>query len=418
MEYLNLDFLSMLQDLFKSIFDAVLSPVIEEVTKALLKLTGSLLTEIFVNFILRIYITLLKLVDFLESIFNIFSGISPVRYQGNPTYFLDLFFSLGTVKKAFILITVMAAAAAFLCAMYATAKSISDMVLEEKNPISVVLKNAAKSMLAFLLIPLFCIFLLQLATTLTKQVNTVFSYVGNGNKSASMGDILFITAACEAAKNQEALADFSTGKRYGDLNAIKSNFNIGKINFVVAFVGATLVCLIMLGAILLFIRRIFEILILYLSAPFFASTIPADGGILFGKWRDLFVAKMFSGFGSIFAMKLYFLLVPALAGKEIIFSQDTALNYCMQLFIVIGGAWAVYKGQHLILELLNPDAASTARQSMADMAVLVRGASSLAKGGISKISSGKPSNGAKRNAPVNKAEEQHPKESDQAFTGG
>lgn len=424
MEYLNLSFLSVLKKTLNNIFDTVLSPVITEVTKALLKLAGSLLTEIFANFILRIFITLLKLVDFLESIFNIFSGISPIKYQGKTTYFLDLFFNLGSVKTAFLLITVIAAAAAFLCSMYAAAKSISDMALEEKNPISTVLKNAAKSMLAFLLIPLFSLFLLQLSSVLTSQINTVFIYADHSNAKASMGDILFITAACEAKKSEGALATFSSEKQYEDLDAVKSNFNIEKINYVVAFAGSILVCFIMLGAILLFIRRLFEVLILYLSSPFFVSAIPADGGILFGKWRDLFVAKIFSGFGSVFSMKLYFLLSPALVGEEIVFSQDTGLNYCMQLFIVIGGAWAVYKGQHLILELLNPEAAAAAQQSAAGIMALAVGASSLAKGGISKIAGGKSSKISPQNAPASgtglqdgQQEEKDEKEDEQVFTG-
>lgn len=374
MPYLYLDFLDPLKRLFKSIFDTVLSPVISSVAQILINMTGSLLTDVFSSLLLRFFVTLLKLVDFLESIFNIFSGVSPVKYKGETTYLLDLFFNMEPLQKAFLMITLLASGIALIFTMYATAKSISDMVLENKNPISTVLKRSFKSMITFLMVPLLCLFMLQFSTSLLKQLNTVFAYTLSGNKNSTMGDVLFITASGEAANSREVLSKFATGQRYENLDSIKNNFDIKKINYIVAYLGTGIVILIMLGAILLFIRRILEILLLYTAAPFFVSAMPLDDGVMFGKWRDLFVAKVLSGFGAIISMKIYFLIAPALTNGDITLSLNASLNRCMQLFIVIGGAWAVYKGQHMILQILNPDAAAAAQQSTGALVAFAAGA--------------------------------------------
>ena len=118
-------------------------------------------------------------------------------------------------------------------------------------------------------------------------------------------------------------------------------------------------------------------LLLYIVSPLFVSTMPFDDGASFGKWRDMFVAKLLSGFGVIFTMKLYLMLVPTVAGSRLLMFDDKTLegyafiNAMLKLFVVIGGAWAAFKSQHLILTILHPEAARAARMSTAMMLSLI-----------------------------------------------
>ena len=87
----------------------------------------------------------------------------------------------------------------------------------------------------------------------------------------------------------------------------------------------------------------------------------------------------------IFAMKFYLMIVPFLANSRLeLYPKDQAggafINMILQIFLIIGGAWAVFKSQSLMLEILNPEAAQAERQSSALLTGAVMGAVSVAAG--------------------------------------
>ena len=140
---------------------------------------------------------------------------------------------------------------------------------------------------------------------------------------------------------------------------------------------------ILAGAAMMFIRRLFDLLLLYLISPFFVATIPLDDGATFAKWRELFVAKFFSGFGVIFSMRYYLLLVPVIAGKELCLYKPTLpggvmINNVLKLFMILGGAWAVYKSQSLIMQIMNQEAAMAEQQAGALISGMIIGTDTTA----------------------------------------
>ena len=100
------------------------------------------------------------------------------------------------ITKAFWVITLFAMGLCVIFTIFMTAKSISDMTLEDKNPISKVLADAMKAGVTFLLIPFLCVMMLQLSTVITKQADAAFAAANGGN--ASIGTILFLSASLEA----------------------------------------------------------------------------------------------------------------------------------------------------------------------------------------------------------------------------
>ena len=67
-------------------------------------------------------------------------------------------------------------------------------------------------------------------------------------------------------------------------------------------------------------------------------------------------------------MKLYLMLVPVIAGSSLILYDKSLphgneINTILQLFMIVGGAWAVYKGQSLILEIFSYQAGLTEKQA-------------------------------------------------------
>jgi len=95
------------------------------------------------------------------------------------------------------------------------------------------------------------------------------------------------------------------------------------------------------------------------------------------------VAKFFSGFGVIFSMRYYLLLVPSIAGDNLCLYDKNlpnalTINTVLKLFLIIGGAWAVYKSQSLILQILNKDAAQAEQQAGSLISGMIIGSATTA----------------------------------------
>ena len=412
---LGTSFVQMLSQLFSKIFSEVFVPILTEILHLYIEYVLTIFWAFWSEWLLGLFVAVCSLVDFLGNIFNVFAGISPVQVGGRQTYLLDAFFQMQEVTTAFAYITVMAVAISFIFTIVKTAKSISDMALENKNPISKVLADGMKAAVTFMLIPFLCISLLQLSTIVTNQVVSAFNIAQGG--SSSIGTIVFLSAGLDADKattnrrnvmNMDMQADTSGRnpsmtddvrlpylegrKDYRKLSQVKRDFYAANFNYVEGFASALLLLFILAGAVIVFIRRLFELLLLYLISPFFVSTIPLDDGALFARWRELFVAKFFSGFGIIFSMRYYLLLVPSIANNRLCLydmnlPNAVLINSVLKMFLIIGGAYAVYKSQHLIMQILNPEAAQADAQAGALVKGIIVGAdytaASVATGGTS-----------------------------------
>ena len=362
MEYVSLSFTSLLQDLLGAVFDAVLAPVLRDVASILINAAGVLIQEVLSNFLLQSWIIFLKLIYFLECIFDIFSGVSPVKVENvsEPITLLEYFFRVEPVQKAFLTITFVAVAISFLTTIIAVTRSISDMALENKTPLSTVFRQGLQAAVSFMLIPIVCLFMLQMVTQVTVVIN---SSMVNQHADTTMSDVLFISAAGMGAKSDEIEENYSYGQKYENAEQVKKDFDITKFDYVLAFASSILVTLLMLCSILQFIQRIIMVLLLYLVSPFFVAYIPLDGGAKFKEWREMFVAQMISAFGPIIAMKIYFLIVPMLVGGGMSYGVNSYTEACIKLFIVIGGAFAVYKSRLLLISVVNPMAAGSMAES-------------------------------------------------------
>lgn len=414
MQYVYLNaFVNALSRMFEFIFDEILSPILTDILTVFVEVVLNVIWVLLAELLLGLFTALCSLIDFIESIFNVFAGLAPVYYQpigqaAKQMSLLDVLFDMEAITLAFWMITLASMGICVIFTIYKTAKSISDMTLEDRNPISKVLTDAMKAGITFLLIPFLCVMMLQLSSIITQQAQIAFAEANGGD--TSIGTILFLSSTLDADKDTTKPKDMKSGviemdagrnpafndeirKKYMDdstlyqnMDKVKEDFHAANVSYIVGFVSAILVLLIMLVAIVTFVRRLFELLLLYIVSPLFVSTIPLDDGITFARWRELFIAKFFSGFGMIFSMKYYLMIIPLIStsGLELYpknLANGSMVNNILQVFLIIGGAWAVFKSQSLLLELLNPEAAQAEGQVSALVTGAVMGAASVATGG-------------------------------------
>lgn len=141
-------------------------------------------------------------------------------------------------------------------------------------------------------------------------------------------------------------------KSWKDMSAVRKDFDIWEMRYDVGYITCLVFIVIMTQCTFLFILRLFDLLLLYIAAPAFASTIPLDDGVRFQTWRQAFTIKVISGFGSIMAMRLYLVLIQIIMDGKLRFFEDNATNYLCQLLFILAGSYAVLKASPLLTQIV------------------------------------------------------------------
>lgn len=461
-----LSFLSSLQDIFAKIFEEVFAPILEVIFTALFELLTGLLEELFADILLQLMVILLKILDFLEDIFDIFSGVRYVLYYPNgrtdfsqlwkldvsqifsngtvvpagsmvnykQTYLIDYFTLDGPLRDTFLLLTLLGVALAFIFTIIRVAKSVHDGVLGGGRSVGQVLTSAMKTAFTFMLVPVMVLFLCKLSTVLVYQLD---KYVGGSAGNTSAADMLFLVSTmgddskiAQPSFDDTQRAPYLTGERkYSDVERVKKDFDYSKFDYFTAILCILGSLLIMVLSLFVVIKRLFEIAILYVISPIFVSTMPLDDGQIFGKWRDRFIGSVFSGFGTVMALEIFLIFVPVICSASLKLSDNANIDIIIRVFIILGGLYAAYKSTELLLQILSPDVAQgNSVLGMAAVAALTGGIGAVAKvaagGLISGRNSGKQKALARRAGRTQQVREQPSasgggsEQSGQAFSGG
>lgn len=377
----------LLSTVLNYLFQKVLLPVLEFVLKDVLAWLKDLIMKILGELFYRIFAYLLKLIDFISKGYDIFIGNTEVSYYDSAAQarktgsLLEAMFAMDGIGTAFRVITAMGIGIALMVAIYAIIKSTLDIDFENKRPVGAVLRALFKTMVQFLLVPLMVIMMIKIAGIVLFGLNTALSSGSN----QTLGSMIFFIASLDASKipsdNISHVTDmnynFRQGVRgqflenvspyfYSDVKKVGEYFNYGDFDYLIGIVVSIFLIVILFICIISFIQRLFEVIVLYLTAPLFISTTPLDDGEKFGKWRDMFVAKCFTGYGSILAMKLYMIVCPVIIDNTIQFAgQGSSMEatYLLKLIFLVGGAWAFLKVGPMITTLLNYQAGMSENQA-------------------------------------------------------
>ncbi len=381
---------NLLVTVFSWIFEEILAPVLLPVLEEALDFFIKLWLEIYSNHLYLLFSGILKLIDYLETAFDVFIGLRDVTYtQPDGTVIsgslVEVLMQQKTISTVFWVITLGALGLALILTIYATAKSAFDLDFENKRPVSKVLTAMMKTFIQFFTVPFFVYFMLKLSAVILRGVTTVMNF---GN-TTSLGRIVFMIASLNAAKNDSfnvgsdtALnIEFGTSsadtvrypfysmtggngiavKDYGNIKQVTEVFNLSSFDYLIGFIAAVFLLFTIGICLIVFVQRIFELMLLYLVSPYFVCMIPLDDGEKFGRWREMFIGKCFSGFGSAIGMRLFLMVCPMIMGNRIKFGVSTSpeMDYIMKLFFLAGGAWAVYKSGSMITSLLSYQAGSS-----------------------------------------------------------
>ncbi len=387
MTFVQLGFLETMQGIFAKLFEEIFSPLLQKILTAILKSLWGMLHSFLSSFLLSSFTKFLSIVDYVANIYDVLTGVETVSYgKQSGLSLVEALLKIDTIGRAFIILTAISIILAFFFSMVSVARSMADSPFENKHPISEVLKWSLKSALTFAMIPLLCLFLVHFSKTIvqvTGQIEYTDTRAGNHNiiiADSTAGDVLFVTMVQDAIivpdkykttedKNayvQQRLDYYMS--RYGDIASMQFTYSNTdqvfedvdpmKVNFLLAFPSVLCLLALMLMSSVMLVRRMFELLVLYVVSPFFAASIALDGGAIFKKWKDLFVGKFFAGVGTVITMKIFLIILPFIASNRFSYSSDPLMNKTISVLFVLGGAWAVFNASITIGQVLDPDSAS------------------------------------------------------------
>ena len=318
---------------------------------------------------------------------------------------LSIIMGQSVVSYVFWGITLISAALCLFFTIFAVVRSIGDLGL--KRPIGKVMGDAGRAMLTFLLVPMLVIIAVNVSTTVLRQVNVLMDNAITGDRenesNLNMSTAIFYTAltpqsmlfAQEETAALEQYAGTPKGdeiKRHGyQATASERNIKLADtqrklldgtldwqaaglattdidplgMNYLPTLLSAWFSAIIMTMILVLFIRRMYEVVLLYIAAPFFVSAIPLDEGNKFKAWREMFIAKTVQGFSSIITLKLYLMLIPLLWNGSVSFHRDATLDGMLKLIFMAGALFAAYKSHTLITGIFSRQAEGMERETAA-----------------------------------------------------
>ncbi|WP_026495105.1 Mbov_0396 family ICE element transmembrane protein [Butyrivibrio sp. WCD3002] len=393
----------LLSDSLKWLFNSVLGDLLQSFLETCVHLAARLFWRIFGRIFYRIECGLLSIVDMMQNIFNVLAGTAPVEdtQEGIRGSLLSVIARKPFIVQTMLLIIAVAFVLVFVFAIIGTLKSVADMGAPGSKSVGHVLRQTGQALLRMIMAPVLGLFLIVLADSVMMSITNAMTV----DQHVTIARTLFVISSLDAvddtfgsedqdgkkytgsavegynystrpeylASHPGAASDyglmdkfrrpFYNGTRdYSKAADVDDVFDMTRLDFMIGIGGAILFMFILGTALFVFVSRLFDVLVLLLIEPFFIATMPLDDGEHFKKWEDLFIGKLFSGYGMVVAMYLYLLISSMVFAGDISFTPrngigDIMMDMLMKLILLVGGAATVMTAGPLVTSVLSSAAA-------------------------------------------------------------
>lgn len=333
---------------------------------------GEWFLDTFFGWIYDIFYTLQKsicyLLDFIRDIFCKLAGIETVKIDGSEEEILSHFILSPAIRNAFLGVLLVGVILLFVFVIIAIIKSEAADPQHKKTKGQILVKSL-QSFIIFLLIPFLLIAGIMLANVVVGAIHaSMTGSMLDGNTASTIGGQILVTSGYDAyigpaGSRAEIERMFVTGQLdYNSLSVVKRYYDLSEMNFFVGIAGGLVILVMFVMSAVMFVQRIFDIILLYIVSPASVSTIPLDDGGRFRIWREMLVSKVLSAYGIILSMNIFFLVVPQIS--QITFFGNAFKDGIVQLLFVIGGAFSITKANMIIAQLTGSNAGMQEMQQM------------------------------------------------------
>ncbi len=177
--------------------------------------------------------------------------------------------------------------------------------------------------------------------------------------------------------------------------ATKPIVYLDSFNFLTAYIVVIVMIVALVFCMLGLVKRVFDIVMLFITLPLISATIPLDDGARFKSWRDTVISKVVLAYGAVLSVNVFLLIVPIINNMQ--FEElgwSGFLENLFKIFLMMGGALSINGGQLLLSRLIGTGAdesremAHSARALLGGMGMaggIMRGAKNLVFGGANKF---------------------------------
>ncbi len=128
-------------------------------------------------------------------------------------------------------------------------------------------------------------------------------------------------------------------------------YDLWSFDFIIAIGALIIILVLLLYLVFGLIKRIFELVILFLVAAPVASIMPLDGGNALKKWREKFVSKTIGVYGPIIGLNLFFVILTLLQTLQL--TGIPIIDKIANLLFVIAGLAMVKDFTKMLSELIG-----------------------------------------------------------------
>ena len=307
------------------------------------------------------------LLDFIRDVFCKLAGIDTVAINGEKTDLLSHFLLSDGVKNAFWGVFLVGVILLFVFVIIAIIKSEAADPQHKKTKGQIITK-ALQSFITFLLIPFLLIAGISLVNAVMGAIHgSMTGAMLDGNSNSLIGGQILVTSGYDAyigpSNRAEIERMFITGElNYNSLSVVQQYYDLADMNFFVGIASGLLILIMFVISAIIFVQRIFDIILLYIVSPASVATIPLDDGGRFRIWREMLISKVLGAYGIILSMNIFFLIVPQLS--QISFFGNAFKDGIVQLLFILGGAFAITKANMVISQLTGSNAGAQEAQQM------------------------------------------------------
>ena len=317
-----------------------------------------------------------SIIDFIGEFFSLFAGNPSVGEEG--TSFLGSFFTGLDIVKFY---TFTAGIAFILMLLIAILIIIKQDYFDKDGPRSKapIITNIALGFLLFIsLVPLSTIAMM----VFNEVFKSVYIAMGSGNQIINISDSLIGGALGSSGNSWKEL--FPSGDS-GSGSLLYAFFNLDEsmplqgFHWHLLLVGGAFIAWNLFSMVIDLVKRVFNIIILYVTAPFEIARMVSDDGIRFKKWKDKMVAQLTSLVVIVIAFMIFNLISGAAVNVsesvssyttveqistdpndgtgegEVEIPDERNIGGAFVIIVMMGGSLAVRSASKLVSELAGGD---------------------------------------------------------------
>ena len=166
------------------------------------------------------------------------------------------------------------------------------------------------------------------------------------------GHMFPLTLSAGVVAEENALIE--TGYTYFDKNNVALvwyYYDLWSFSIIIAVGAVVMIFTSFLNILIGLIKRIFELVLLFLISAPMASLMPLDGGNALKKWRERFVSKAIGVYGPVLGMNVFFIILSLLQTLKL--TGIDIIDRVVYLLFVIAGLSMVKDFTNMVSELVG-----------------------------------------------------------------